>query len=228
MQSYNPKPSRKREHRATTSYIIGYTLSLVCTIIPYYLVVNKTIPSNTLLAAILGFAATQMFIQIFFFLHLGRGPKPFYNLVFFCTTIGVIIIAVGGSLFIMNNLYHNMSPEEVTTRLAQGESISKVGGQKTGACQELKENHIVTISGGQVSPTYTGAHLCDTLTFVNQDNAERVIAFGSHPNHKAYGGEEEELVLKGHPKTITLNELGDYIFHDHLNPNVNGHFSVEP
>ncbi len=217
-----------QEQGTTKSYIIGFILSLAFTLLPYYMVVNKTLTGNGLLAAILGFAVLQLFVQIFFFLHLGRGPKPFYNVVFFFATVGVVIIAVGGSLFIMSNLYRNMSPAVVTKKLAQDEGISQVGGKNTGACQGVKANHIVTISGGQVSPIHTQARLCDTLTFVNKDSVLRDIAFGPHPQHQAYGGEVEEIVRKGYPKTITLNQAGDYSFHDHLNPDIIGQFSVKP
>jgi len=226
MQTPMTKTS-KDAHGTLASYIIGFILSLLFTLLPYYMVVNKTMSGNALLAAILGFAVMQMFVQIFFFLHLGRGPKPFYNIVFFFATVGIIIIAVGGSLFIMNNLYANMSPAEVTKKLAQDEGIAQVGSKKTGACQALKTNHVVTITGGEVSPIHTQAKLCDTLTFVDNDNVVREIAFGSHPKHEVYGGVTEEILRKGHPKQLTLNELGDYEFHDHLDPDVVGHFSVE-
>lgn len=215
-------------HRTTLSYIVGFILSLAFTAVPYYLVVNSNIAGNALLLAILGSAFLQMCVQIFFFLHLGRGPKPLYNVVFFVATVGIIVVAVGGSLLIMSNLYSNMSPAAVTKRLAQDEGIAQIGGQKTGACQGVKDNHKVVISGGKISPTYTKAHRCDTLTFVNEDNQKRLIAFGVHPGHEAYGGQEEELVRKGYPKTITLNETGNYTFHDHLSPAVSGSFSVEP
>lgn len=220
--------SKKGEHGTTQSYIIGFILSLVFTFIPYFMVVNKTVTGNALLATILGIAVIQMFIQIFFFLHLGRGPKPFYNVVFFFATAGIIIIVVGASLFIMDNLYRNMSPAEVTKRLAQEENISQVGGMETGACQEPKESHIVTIKNSKVSPLYTDAKRCDTLTFVNEDNREREMTFGSHPNHDGYGGIYEVLVSNRRPETITLNQSGDFVFHDHMDPGVTGSFTVEP
>ncbi|HSW37102.1 MAG TPA: cytochrome C oxidase subunit IV family protein [Candidatus Saccharimonadales bacterium] len=218
----------KREHGTTKSYIIGFILSLMFTLIPYYLVVNKTVTGNALLATILGVAVLQMFVQIFFFLHLGRGPKPFYNVVFFFATAGIIVIVIGASLLIMSNLYRNMSPGEVTKKLAQGEGIAQVGDKKTGACQGVKNNHLVTISSGQVNPAHTQAQLCDTLTFINKDDRIRDIAFGSHPHHEEYGGQAEENLRKGYPKTITLNQAGTYEFHDHLDPQVTGSFNVSP
>ena len=88
MSKKSHKPTPKSEHGTTRSYVIGFVLSLIFTVIPYYLVTNKTIAGSALLATILGIAVLQMFIQIFFFLHLGRGPKPFYNVVFFFATAG--------------------------------------------------------------------------------------------------------------------------------------------
>lgn len=215
------------KHGSAGSYIVGFILSLIFTVIPYYLVVNEVITGDALLITILGIAVLQMFIQIFFFLHLGRGPKPFYNVVFFFSTAGIIVIVIGASLFIMDNLYRNMSPAEVTTRLAQEEGISQVGGEKTGACQENKDGHIITISDGKTSPTYIRARLCDTLTFVNEDDREREITFGSHPEHGSYGGMYEVSVSSRRTETITLNQSGNFVFHDHLDPNVTGNFSVE-
>ena len=213
---------------STLNYIIGFLLSLLFTTIPYYFVVNKVVTGNTLLALILGFAVLQMLVQIFFFLHLGRGPKPLYNVVFFISTVGIILIVVLGSVFIINNLHYNTSRGDVTTRLAQDESIAQVGGEKTGACQELKSNHLITITGDKVSPVHTDAHLCDTLTIVSNDNTEREIAFGPHPQHQVYGGLTELQVRKKYPKTITLNQLGAHQFHDHNNEYVTGDFTVTP
>lgn len=213
-------------HGSAGSYIVGFILSLVFTIIPYYMVVNKSVAGNALIGVILFFGIIQMLIQIFFFLHLGRGPKPLYNIVFFVATAGMIIIVIGASLLIMNNLYRNMSPQEFIRRLAQKENISQVGGKETGACSQHKQSHIVVISNGLVSPITTNAGLCDTLTFVNEDQQTRVIAFGAHPDHNGYGGEFEVLVKQGRPETITLNLAGEYIFHDHLDPATTGSFTV--
>lgn len=220
--------SKNSEHGTTRSYVIGFILSLIFTIIPYYLVVNKVLAGNMLLAIIMGIAVVQMFIQIFFFLHLGRGPKPFYNVVFFFATAGIIVLVVGASLFIMNNLYRNMSAEEVIRRFAQREGIAQVGGAETGACQENKANHIITISDSAVSPTEVQAKRCDTLTFINDDTKYREITFGQHLEHVSYGGEDYVVLDDGRPETITLNESGAFTFHDHREPSVAGRFLVAP
>jgi cytochrome o ubiquinol oxidase subunit IV len=222
---YTPTTS-KQEHGTTRSYIIGFLLSLVFTVVPYYMVVNKTVSASTLLATILGFAVLQMAIQIFFFLHLGRGPKPMYNVVFFGSTVGIILVVVVGSMWIMNHLNYNMAPTEISKNLIEKEKIYQVGGEKTGACQGVHANHKVSITGGRVAPMHTEAQICDTFTLINNDEAGREITFGPHPKHETYAGETGLMLRKGRGKTITLNQAGTYEFHDHLDPRVAGYFTV--
>jgi cytochrome o ubiquinol oxidase operon protein cyoD len=218
----------KHEHGTTQSYFVGFVLSWAFTVMPYYLVVTKSVSGTALLATILGFAVLQMAIQILFFLHLGRGPKPLYNVVFFAATVGIIVIVITGSLFIMSHLHYNMVPSEVSKNLAEKEAIYQVEGAKTGACQEVYANHQVIIKNGRVNPLNTEARLCDSLTFINEDNVVRDIAFGTHPQHLPYAGESDLTARKGRPKTITLNSSGIYLFHDHLHPQTTGRFTVAP
>jgi cytochrome o ubiquinol oxidase subunit IV len=225
-QTHQPHHKQDEEHGTTGSYIIGFILSLVFTAIPYYLVVNESFTSSMLLATILVIAVLQMIIQIVFFLHLGRGPKPLYNVTFFIATVGTILLVVVGSIWIMNHLNYNMAPTEISKKLIEKEGIYQIDGEKTGACQGVHPNHKVTIADGKVNPAYTEARHCDTLTFINEDDRPREIAFGPHPRHDSYAGESELAVRKGRPKTITLNQLGAYIFHDHNDPKVTGNFKV--
>ena len=224
--NHNHSESHHSEKGVMKSYVIGFILSLVLTINPYFLVVTKTVTGNALIATIFAFALLQMFVQLFFFLHLGRGPKPLYNVVFFFATAGIIVLTVGAALFIMNNLYRNMSPDEVTQKLAQNEAIAQIGGEATGACKTNEENHRVTISNGVITPSYTEAKRCDTLTILNDDNISYDMVFGSYPIRRSYGGEDNVSVRKGKAETITLNQIGMHGFYDDKNPDVSGSINV--
>ncbi|MDB5183038.1 MAG: cyoD [Candidatus Saccharibacteria bacterium] len=218
----------KGEGDATKSYFIGFFLSLLFTAVPYYLVTSKTVSGTALLATIVSIAVIQMAIQVFFFLHLGRGPKPLYNVVFFAGTVGLILVVVIGSIFIMNNLHYNMAPADVTTKLAQDESIAQVSGTSTGACQEVYKNYQVIFTDGKMSPHSINAHLCDTLTFVNKDSSAHIVVFGTYPQDASYSGEADLNVNKSVPQTITLNQLGSYQFYDQLDRQTTGDFTVSP
>lgn len=218
----------KQEHGTMQSYVIGFILSLICTFIPYVLVVHHSLSGTMLLVAIIGFAVLQMVIQITFFLHLGRGPKPRWNLYFFIATIGIVLIVVGGSILIIHNLHYNMLPSDQIAKIVNDEGIPQIGGQATGACQGQHTNHQVTIKNSGVSPLHTTASKCDTLTFIEADAGTREMAFGPHIHHIAYAGVTEFSLRKGYSETITLSQSGTYTFHDHLNEATAGDFTVSP
>lgn len=213
-------------HGSMATYVVGFILSLIFSLIPYFLVVNKTLSGTALVATILGFGVIQMIIQIFFFLHLGRGPKPLYNVVFFVATVCMILVVVVASVFIMDHLHYNMQPADITKKLAQKEGLDQVGGEKTGACQNRGANHKVHIKNNVATPSFTHAKLCDTLTFINEDDNTRKITFGAHPGHDSYGGESEIILTNKRSQSITFNQLGQHIFHDHDQPQTSGQFYV--
>lgn len=225
-QKNSTKPKAHEEHGTVGAYIIGFILSLVFTIIPYYLVVNKVISGTALIVVILSIAMVQMVIQLVFFLHLGRGPKPLYNVAFFFATAIAIVVVIAASLIIMDNLYRTMSPRDVVLKQAQEENIAQLGGQETGACKERRQSHVMTISQGVVTPNHIIAQRCDTLSFINQDDTGHEFGFGVHPNDISYGGAYEFYVSERRPEVITLNQLGDFVFHDHEDEFLTGSFSV--
>jgi cytochrome o ubiquinol oxidase operon protein cyoD len=216
------------EHGSLKSYVVGYVLSLIFTIIPYYLVVNKVITGTSLWITILGFAFIQMIIQIVFFLHLGRGPKPRWNLYFFVGTVVLVAVVVGGSVFIMNNLHYNMSPTDKIKKLVNDEGIYQVSGSLTGACKEVKTNHKVYIIDGVVVPSVISANKCDSLSFINEDEDLKIITFGIYPERAAYAGEIEIEVESGKSETLTLSDSGTFNYYDQVETKTLGSFTVEP
>lgn len=84
----------------------------------------------------------------------------------------------------------------------------------------------VTIKDGQASPQISDGQLCDRITFTNQDNVTREIAFGPHENHLAYDGIADKFLNKNQSFTITLNQPGTFHFHDHLHDEAMGYFNV--
>ena len=230
MSEQTPQTIKKsqHEHKTIESYIIGFILSLIFTLIPYNMVINHSVSGTSLLLTILGFAVLQMLVQVLFFLHLGRGPKPMYNVGFFVSTIGIILVVVGGSIVIINNLHYHKLPSDQVKKLVNDEAIYQIGGVKTGACQGQHEGHTVTIKDGQVSPSRTLAIKCDRLTIVNEDKISRKITFGTHPENQVYAGMSELVIRRGLSKTITLSENGTYQFHDQQHPEAAGSFTVVP
>ncbi len=220
------KTGHKPRHGSYGSYISGFVLSLLFTLIPYYLVVHKTFTGGFLIGIILLFAFSQLLIQVLFFLHLGRERGPRFNTVFLMSTIGAVTVVVAGSVWIMYHLQSNMPTMETTMKIADDEGISEVGGFKTGGCQGTNTNHHVFIIHGSALPNHITAHVCDTLTITNEDNATRNIAFGNHLQNDTYAGEIGQTIYHLRSWTLTLSQTGTYQFHDHNHPNLNGYFTV--
>ncbi len=219
----------KREHGTTKSYVTGFILSLVFTIIPYYLVVEKVMTGNAVIGTILGFGVLQMLVQVIFFLHLGREKKPYWQRSFLMATIGGIVVVVGGSLWIMSHLRYNMTPvtrDDESMKLIEDEGIPQIGGEKTGACSGQYETYKVTLKDSTIVPNSISAKMCDRLTFINDSSETRYIMFGSFETPEAYGGEDMLTITKMRPKTIVLNQTGTHQFHDHQDAEQAGQFTV--
>jgi len=102
------RPQLESRHSPTRyiSYVVGFVLSVVATLMAYLIVVNHVWPMATLIYIILAIAVTQLIIQVVFFLHIGRGSH--WRFVTFIFAILIVLIIVVGTIWIMNNLNYNM------------------------------------------------------------------------------------------------------------------------
>lgn len=89
---------------------LGFVLSLLLVVAAYRIVVHHHVSHLALLFTIFGCAMAQAILQLIFFLHLGMESKPHWNTITFFFTIMVIVIVIGGSLWIMHNLDYNLMP----------------------------------------------------------------------------------------------------------------------
>ena len=95
------------------AYITGFGLSLLLTLSAYLLVTHHAANRHVLIGLVVVLALSQFMVQIFYFLHLGEETKPRWKLGVFFFMIGVVLILVFGSLWIINNLNYTMTvPQE--------------------------------------------------------------------------------------------------------------------
>lgn len=105
-------PQQTTHAASLGSYILGFILSIVLTLIPFgllmlYQIQGQMLVSRPVLAAIFITAAiAQLLVQLFFFLHLGREQKPRWNALSAAFALFIVFVVVGGSLWIMANLEH--------------------------------------------------------------------------------------------------------------------------
>lgn len=89
-------------HGSVKSYVVGFLLSIVLTIIPIVLVVNHTLSGKPLIFVIVLLAVLQFLIQLFFFMHVREGDKPRYNVMALILGAVIVFTIVAGSMWIMS------------------------------------------------------------------------------------------------------------------------------
>ena len=105
------------------SYITGFVLSVILTLSAYFAVVNHMFSSTALGIAIVALAFVQFIVQLVFFLHFGKGEDGSWNLLIFFSTVGIIFILVVGSIWIMNHLNYNMTPQDINNYMSSQDGI---------------------------------------------------------------------------------------------------------
>ena len=100
--------NNNHDHGSVRSYIIGFVLSILLTLSPYFLVVYNLLQLQAAYIAISMFALAQLLVQVVFFLHMTTEAKPRWNLTAFMFTTFAALVFVVGSIWIMYNLDYNM------------------------------------------------------------------------------------------------------------------------
>ena len=119
----NTQKILQKEGGTLTSYVTGFVLSIILTLIPYILVMDHLLTGMVLVAVLLIFAMIQLFVQLFFFLHLGRESKPRWKLGVLISFVSIILIVVIASLWIMQHLNYNMSLIQFNNVMNYGEGF---------------------------------------------------------------------------------------------------------
>ncbi|QAY67367.1 cytochrome o ubiquinol oxidase subunit IV [Paenibacillus protaetiae] len=92
-------------HGSLKSYVFGFVLSIVLTIIPLVVVMNDLMSHDATFVLILIMAVLQFVVQLFFFMHLREEKKPAWNVMALILGLIIVITIVVGSVWIMHNNY---------------------------------------------------------------------------------------------------------------------------
>ncbi len=90
------------------SYLTGFVLALVLTGIPFALVMSGAVSAGAALAAIFLAGSVQILVHLYYFLHLDTSLAARWNLLATIFTLLIMILYVGGTFWIMWNLYYRM------------------------------------------------------------------------------------------------------------------------
>ncbi|HEX4502883.1 MAG TPA: cytochrome o ubiquinol oxidase subunit IV [Scandinavium sp.] len=95
-------------HGSVKTYMTGFILSIILTLIPFWMVMNGSASHVVLIGCVLVAAVVQILVHLVCFLHMNSKSDEGWNLTAFVFTVLIIAIVVIGSIWIMWNLNYNM------------------------------------------------------------------------------------------------------------------------
>ncbi|MTI02871.1 MULTISPECIES: cytochrome o ubiquinol oxidase subunit IV [Alphaproteobacteria] len=93
------------------SYVIGFLLSVVLTLIPFWIVLGDVMDNTAWAVAIIfTLGAAQMLVHIHYFLHVTLKAEEGWQAMSLGLTVLLLVIVLAGSIWVMFNLDANMMP----------------------------------------------------------------------------------------------------------------------
>lgn len=98
-------------HGSFKSYMIGFILSVILTVIPFYIVLGDVLDNKLIAVAIVFFlGAGQMIVHIYYFLHMNSRAEEGWLAMSLAFTVLLVVIVLSGSIWVMFHLEENMMP----------------------------------------------------------------------------------------------------------------------
>ncbi len=92
------------------AYLTGFALSVLLTAASFYVVHTDLIWGPGIAVALVVLAVAQMGVQLVFFLHLTTAPDNTNNALALAFGVLIVILIIGGSIWIMSHLNERMMP----------------------------------------------------------------------------------------------------------------------
>ena len=98
-------------HGSYKSYVIGFALSVVLTVIPFWLVLADVGNSvGWVLTVIFVLGAAQILVHIHYFLHVDLQAEQGWQAISLIFTGIILFVVLAGSIWVMYHLHTNMMP----------------------------------------------------------------------------------------------------------------------
>jgi cytochrome o ubiquinol oxidase subunit IV len=91
-------------------YLIGLGLAILLTATSFFIAGTDLVWQPSIPVALIVLAIAQMGVHLVFFLHITTGPDNTNNVMALAFGLLIVFLVIGGSLWIMANLNHNMMP----------------------------------------------------------------------------------------------------------------------
>ncbi|MGH1573273.1 cytochrome o ubiquinol oxidase subunit IV [Methylobacterium sp. P31] len=108
---HDPHAHSEGGHGTFQSYITGFVLSAILTVIPFWLVMGNVLDNSLMTTlVILALGGVQMVVHVIYFLHMNTKSEHGWTFMALIFTITLVVIMLAGSVWVMYHLNHNMMP----------------------------------------------------------------------------------------------------------------------
>ena len=94
-------------------YLIGFVLSILLTAAAFWAGYTNLIWAPAIPVALIAFAVAQIGVHLVFFLHLTTAPDNTNNVLALAFGILIVVLVIGGSVWIMDRLDQRMMPMDM-------------------------------------------------------------------------------------------------------------------
>jgi cytochrome o ubiquinol oxidase subunit IV len=98
-------------------YAIGLGLAILLTATSFFIAGTDLVWQPSIPVAIIVLAIAQMGVHLVFFLHITTGADNTNNVLALAFGLLIVFLVIGGSLWIISNLNHNMMPMDQIMRM---------------------------------------------------------------------------------------------------------------
>jgi cytochrome o ubiquinol oxidase subunit IV len=92
------------------SYLIGLGLATLLTVVSFFISRTGLVWEPSIPVALVVLAIAQMGVHLVFFIHITTGPDNVNNVMALAFGVLIVLLVLGGSLWIMAHMNHNMMP----------------------------------------------------------------------------------------------------------------------
>lgn len=93
-------------------YVVGFILAIALTACSFYVAGSGFLWQPGIPTGLIVLAIAQMGIHLVFFLHITTSPDSTNNVLALAFGVLIVLLVIGGSLWIMTHLNHNLMPME--------------------------------------------------------------------------------------------------------------------
>jgi cytochrome o ubiquinol oxidase operon protein cyoD len=113
-----PGDEGSNEEVGIGTYAVGLGLALLLTAASFVVAGTHVIWAPAIPAALIALAVAQMGVHLVFFLHITSGPDSTNNVLALAFGVLIVLLVIGGSIWIIGHLDRNMMPmNEVMDRM---------------------------------------------------------------------------------------------------------------